>query len=37
MQQKTQFLSLYLYTPKSGYPGIKSPFLFTKHQIQKPK
>lgn len=34
---KTQFLSLYLNTPKDGFPGINNPFLLTTDHIQKPK
>lgn len=33
----TQFLSLYLYTPNAGFPGINNPFFFTTDQTQNPK
>lgn len=33
----TQFLSLYLYTPNPGSPGISRPLCFTSDHMQKPK
>ena len=35
--KNTVFLSLYLYTPKAGFPGINRPSLYTIDHKQNPR